>query len=211
VKRYKSYPDLGLRKNLDCWVFLDSSGITPPRRVKLRNTHLAGYLYVDHTAGFLLRVGAEVARQPNGGLCLVQDLARARWDLPYATIITLDLNSLTSVQAKSVGLPPRRIGLGHYNDSDQAACRCRTSIDPFCVPGHPDLLRGWAPVGDACTGGPVLVRVEREEFPSVYEGVVLQGPAKPDGLRRGDRVRIVELEIEGHLGLFRIQEKGRKT
>ena len=80
------YPDSQIRDMADSWGRFPSERLQPPRALKLLGHDLVGQIYVDRTMGFKLRVECEANFGEDRPVAVVQNLAGAEWDIPYATI-----------------------------------------------------------------------------------------------------------------------------
>jgi hypothetical protein len=196
------YPDAGLRDKCNSWVTFAGDGVRPPTGVTLRGGQLAGYLYVDRLHGFMLRVHSELQTRPGETPSPCQVFADLEWDLRYEDIRALTLQELTASQCQKMGLPLQPFVLWPHFGSDIEHCRKHQSLDRFRLPGYPDLVRAWVRVGECLQGEQVLVRLEREAFPSVFECTVVKPPTKTDSFRSGDLITAVEFEWHGQTALY---------
>lgn len=209
MKTKTAYPDSQLRDQLDSWVLIDSAACTQ-RNLKLQTNMLVGYLYVDHIYGFRLRVAGGVEPTPSG-LRLIENIPIAQEDLKYKDFRPFELEPLSAQQMADLSLPDRPASLWCQSYQALNACRQRTSLDPFRLPGHPDVLRVWVRVGSQLQGERLVVRVETSEHPSVYECTIMRPPSLATDYQLGDRVTVVELETAGENNLYCVWLADRPT
>ena len=201
--KQNAYPDAGLRDKLDTWVQFESNHLTPPSGVKLLGDSLFGYLYVNRGVGFELRVGGEAKARPRGVLTPTQNLAGAKWDLHYEAIKSLALRQLGPRGCRALALPTRPPELcRHFHSNLEQSRRC-LSLDPYRLPGHPDLLCAWKPLGANLRETQVLLRLEEETYPGVYECILVD----PKGAApSGARILAIPFEWHGEGGLYIYQD-----
>jgi len=196
------YPDSQIRDMADSWGRFPSERLQPPRALKLLGHDLVGQIYVDRTMGFKLRVECEANFGEDRPVAVVQNLAGAEWDIPYATIRTLPIRRLTRAECKALRLPARPRGLWRHCDSLLAQCRRLDFLDPMRECGNPDILRAWVVRGDNLRSEQILVRVEAEAFPKVFECVVVRAPQRTNCFKGGEKVNVIALAWQGEDDLF---------
>lgn len=194
-----NYPDALLRDLVGSWVTVQSSTLQPPAGVTLRSQWLLGYLYVHRQTGFRLRIKGSLFRPPN---CKKWKCQPVEWDIGYDELKSLSPCSVTADERKELRLyiPPRGL---HVYESDLSFLRGLRSLDGFRALGHPDHIRVWRAASDTLFGEQVWVRLEREDFPGVFDCTLLV--QSESGFMPVRPIRVVELDVDGRRGLFCLQ------
>lgn len=208
-----AYVDARLRELADSWVVFEVGSLSAPDGITLAGDLVVGYLYVDQLRGFLVRAECEATFE-NGVWARGQDLGGVVWDLAYEEIKALRLKELRASDCQTLGLPTRPPQLSPRFHSAIDRCRRCVPLDAHRVPGHPDVVRVWVREGANLRFARILVRLEEEVFPQVYEGIVVEVPPQICQPETGSTVTFVALPWQAEMGLFYVWQansKGEET
>lgn len=201
MRNTKAYPDAGLRDLVDHWVLFRSFAVDVPPHSQVASRILVGFLYVDSTKGFVLRVEQQLARQAGGAGLICRPLAAA-WHMEYRDLRCVSLRKMEACLKRYLGLPDWPSDLSPLHScAKRSECRQLVALDPFRLDGDPDVVKGWVARGGAPRGREVLLRIEEEAYDGSFQCRFLSETLE-DGYEAGEMVSVVYLHLDGAAGMF---------
>lgn len=187
---------------IDRWmVAADPDGVlrSEQRRFGASGTHVAGFVYADHTAGITMdvetfcTVGPEGEIHPTGGPRRHNSVLKVRYDI----LEQLSPTPIADHERERLGWPARPGWLSTYRHPELEPLRRLPLLHPLRAPGYPDDIRFLLlPVDEEGRPEVVWGRLERALGGCDFECVLLNQPQQECGLSLHDRVVVNVREVE---------------